>query len=71
MNKPTAIAVGTILFDPRTQKCTEPGNSNPALIFRDILIRLNVNITKKDEQTLCKLADFCDEKQLELNIWIP
>jgi hypothetical protein len=62
---------GVRLFDPRIGKFRKPGNSNPALIMRDLLIRGGWEPTREDDQLIKKLADFCDEEILAISAVLP
>lgn len=58
---------GIRLYDPRMKKFRRPGNDNPALILRDLLIRSGLDFTEEDDKEIKKWANFCDKKLIGLS----
>jgi len=63
------IIKGPLLYDPRTNKFNGR-SSNPALILFDMTERTKATVNNNFESAICKIADFCDKENLEVNMAI-
>ena len=61
------IIKGIRLYDPRVKRFRRPGNNNPALILRDMLVQNGSKLMKEDDRWIKKMANFCDKKEIGLS----